>query len=240
MSQNPRNKRGRPSKPLLSRSKILTAGLELVDTEGLSSFSVQTVAERLGVTGPSVYYYFADRDDLLRGLGLVVLREMRDLHDATADSDAPRSWQAWIRDYADALYTAASRHPNAVPILLARQTHGDSADLFEIALSDLVKGGLDPHLGLTALDAMEGVVLAWISFDQAREPNWGYGDLDPQRFPMMAQVFSELDAPEERLKVSIEALIAGFEVLSAKASAARRRLLLSHTTGPTDSGDTRS
>ena len=68
MPQNPRNKVGRPIKPLLSRSKILTAGLELVDSEGLSSFSVQTLADKLGVTGPSVYHYFADRDDLLRGL----------------------------------------------------------------------------------------------------------------------------------------------------------------------------
>ena len=221
MPQNPRNKVGRPVKPLLSRSKILTAGLELVDSEGLSSFSVQTLADKLGVTGPSVYHYFADRDDLLRGLGLLVLREMRDLHNLTGDGAAPRPWQDWIRDYADALYAAASRHPNTVPILLARQTHGDSADLFEIALNDLAQGGLDPRLGLTALDVTEGVVLAWISFDQAREPNWGYGDLDPQRFPMMAAVFTDLDTPRERLKLSIEAVIAGFEALSGKASPVR-------------------
>jgi AcrR family transcriptional regulator len=90
MPQNPRNKVGRPIKPLLSRSKILTAGLELVDSEGLSSFSVQTLADKLGVTGPSVYHYFADRDDLLRGLGLLVLREMRDLHDLMPMLSTPR------------------------------------------------------------------------------------------------------------------------------------------------------
>ena len=215
MPQKKRRKVGRPVKQVLSRSKILTAGLELVDSEGLSSFSVQTLADKLGVTGPSVYHYFADRDDLVRGLGLVVLREMRDLQTATEEGAAPRSWQDWIRDYADALYTAASRHPNAVPILLARQTHGYSTELFEVALNDLADSGLDPRLGLTALDALEAIVLAWISFDQAREPNWGYGDLDPQRFPIMAEVFSTLETPRERLKVSIEALIAGFEALSA-------------------------
>ena len=36
------------------------------------------VAAKLGVSPPSIYYYFEDRDDLLRGVGLVVLERLSD------------------------------------------------------------------------------------------------------------------------------------------------------------------
>lgn len=214
-----RNKRGRPSVPLLSKSKILAASLELVDEGGLAEFSVQTVADKLGVTGASIYHYFTDRDQLLRGLGLLVLREMRELHRKTSRSEPPRSWQDWVRDYADALYAASSRHPNVVPILLARRTHGDVADLFEIALNDLVRGGLEARLALMALDAVEGIVLAWVSFEQAREPNWGYGELASEDFPGLSGVLDLGEPSRARLNTSVDALIAGFGELAARATA---------------------
>jgi AcrR family transcriptional regulator len=210
-----RNRRGRPSTPLLSKSKILAAGLELVDENGLADFSVQTVADKLGVTGASIYHYFSDRDQLLRGLGLLVLREMRDLHRTTSRGETPRPWQDWVRDYADALYTASSRHPNVVPILLARRTHGDVADLFEIALDDLVRGGLDSRLALLALDSVEGLVLAWISFEQAREPNWGYGELAPEDFPGLSGVLGRGEASRDRLSTAVDAIVAGYAQLAA-------------------------
>jgi len=215
-----RKKRGRPTTPLLSRAKILTAALELVDEGGLADFSVQVVADRLGVTGASIYHYFADRDDLLRGLGLLVLREMRDLHSGGDRSAPPRPWQDWVRDFAGSLYTCAARHPNVVPILLARRTHGDVADLFEIAVGDLVRGGLPGHLALTALDAVESLVLGWISFEQSREPDWGFGAFDPEEFPMLAQVLGAQDSSAQRLKASMDALIIGF---AAQAVAAPTR-----------------
>jgi hypothetical protein len=141
---------------------------------------------------------------------------MRELHRKTSRSEPPRSWQDWVRDYADALYAASSRHPNVVPILLARRTHGDVADLFEIALNDLVRGGLEARLALMALDAVEGIVLAWVSFEQAREPNWGYGELASEDFPRLSGVLDLGEPSRARLNTSVDALIAGFGELAAR------------------------
>lgn len=215
-----RNKRGRPTTRLLTKEKILKACLEIVDAKGLSEFSVVTVADKLGVTGPSIYNYFADRDELLRGLGLLVLREMRDVH-RTDTNGGPRPWQSWVRDYADALYVACARHPNVVPILLARRTHGDAAGLFEMALTNLVDGGLDARLGLATLDAVEALIYGWISFDQAREPNWGFGDAPSPDLPLLGEVLSLPDTPQDRLDLLIEALINGINILAIPPRQAR-------------------
>jgi TetR/AcrR family transcriptional regulator, tetracycline repressor protein len=208
---------GRPSKPLLSKTKILDAALELLDEGDARDFSVPMVAAKLGVSPPSIYYYFADRDDLLRMVGLVVMRDLRDLRQSAA-TDEPRPWHDWVRDYAWAIHAAVRKHPNVVPVLMARKTHGDVADLFEFAVADLVAGGLDADLGLTVLDAAEAVVLGWIAFDQAREPNWGFGSLDGDEYPTLAPLLGRQAPAEERLRQSIEALIAGFEVQNADAS----------------------
>jgi TetR/AcrR family transcriptional regulator, tetracycline repressor protein len=215
------NRRGRPSKPLLSKAKILDAALELLDEAEISGFSVPLVAAKLGVSPPSIYYYFEDRDDVLRGVGLVVLRELRDLRQAAA-SDRPRPWQDWVRDYAWAIHAAVRKHPNVVPVLMARRTHGDVANLFEFALFDLVAGGLRPDLGLTVLDAAEALVLSWIAFDQSREPNWGFGTLAPADYPTLVSVLERQGAVEDRLRQAIEALVTGFEAQNVSTTKKRR------------------
>ncbi|WP_217146263.1 TetR/AcrR family transcriptional regulator, partial [Streptomyces sp. AC627_RSS907] len=45
----------RPRKPLLSRERIVTAALALVDAEGLQAVSTRRLAAELGVSGPSLY-----------------------------------------------------------------------------------------------------------------------------------------------------------------------------------------
>src|SRR6202043_990710 len=126
-------------------------------------------------------------------------------------------------DYAWGIHAAVRKHPNVVPVLMARRTHGDVADLFEFALSDLVAGGLDPDLGLTVLDAAEALVLAWIGFDQAREPNWGFGELDATDYPTMVPVLQRQGSADERLRQAIEALIIGFAALNSSVATPKKR-----------------
>jgi TetR/AcrR family tetracycline transcriptional repressor len=207
--------RGRPKVPLLSKNKILQAALELVDERGLDNFSVQMVADRFGVTAPSVYHYFADREDLLRGVGLLVYRQLREVQESAPVEERPRPWAEWVREYARAIYVAVHQHPNVVPILLARKTRRDAADLFDVAVADLERGGLNPNLALTALDATEAIVLAWCVFDDVREENWGFGPLPPGEFQKLASVVDQQASAEERLSECIEALVAGFATLNA-------------------------
>ena len=55
----------RPRQPVLSRERIVTAALALIDADGLGAFSTRRLAAALGVQGPSLYHHFANRDAIL-------------------------------------------------------------------------------------------------------------------------------------------------------------------------------
>ena len=56
----------RPPRRLLSREQIVAAALELIDTDGPDGFSTRKLAAALGVRGPSLYNYFATKDEILQ------------------------------------------------------------------------------------------------------------------------------------------------------------------------------
>jgi hypothetical protein len=55
----------RPRTPLLSRERIVTAALALIDAEGLHALSTRRLAAELGVSGPSLYNHVATKDELI-------------------------------------------------------------------------------------------------------------------------------------------------------------------------------
>src|SRR5512139_875005 len=70
------------------RKAIMAAAGSVFLEDGLSSFSMRKVAERVGYTATTIYRYFTDKDDLLfavvaEGLAAFTdaLREGRDAHD---------------------------------------------------------------------------------------------------------------------------------------------------------------
>jgi AcrR family transcriptional regulator len=56
----------RRSAPDLSPARIAAAGLALVDEQGVASFTMRAVAERLGVTPMALYHHVADKAALAR------------------------------------------------------------------------------------------------------------------------------------------------------------------------------
>jgi AcrR family transcriptional regulator len=48
--------------------RIRAAALELIAEKGVQQASLREIAERVGITKPALYYHFASREDLLRGL----------------------------------------------------------------------------------------------------------------------------------------------------------------------------
>jgi AcrR family transcriptional regulator len=58
----PRSRRGQPS---LSRDQIVSAAIELLDAKGLSGLSMRRLGTKLGSGATSVYWYVANKDELL-------------------------------------------------------------------------------------------------------------------------------------------------------------------------------
>jgi AcrR family transcriptional regulator len=101
----------------LSREVVVTAARALIEDEGLEAVSFRRLAQRLGVTGPALYAYVSDKEDLLRS---VTARELLELMNGfqRADGDEPievlRRFCHLYIDYAiahPALYKALFQFP---------------------------------------------------------------------------------------------------------------------------------
>jgi AcrR family transcriptional regulator len=102
----------RPRTPLLSRERIVTAALALVDAEGLEALSTRRLATELSVSGPSLYNHFATKDDLLDAVADSVMGEV----DLSMFGAGPQ-WRPALRDWARSYRAALAAHPHIVPVL---------------------------------------------------------------------------------------------------------------------------
>jgi AcrR family transcriptional regulator len=81
-------RRGRP--PRINREQIATAALEL----GLQTFSMQAIADRLGVTPPALYTHVSGRDDVLELVAADLVGSFE--VPVSADTD----WRDWLEAFA--------------------------------------------------------------------------------------------------------------------------------------------
>lgn len=111
----------RPRKPLLSRDRIVEAASSLVDAEGLDAVSTRRLAAELGVSGPSLYNHFRNKDEILDAVADAVSAQV-DL--SMFEEDDPRDWPAALHDWAVSYRAALAAHPHIVPVL----AQGPAAD----------------------------------------------------------------------------------------------------------------
>ncbi|MFE9256888.1 TetR/AcrR family transcriptional regulator C-terminal domain-containing protein [Streptomyces sp. NPDC006879] len=102
----------RPRKPLLSRDRIIEAAGSLVDAEGLEALSTRRLAAELGVSGPSLYNHFRNKEEILEA----VADEVSGQVDLSMFEDG-RGWRTALHDWAVSYRRALAAHPNIVPVL---------------------------------------------------------------------------------------------------------------------------
>jgi AcrR family transcriptional regulator len=122
----------RPSSPLLSRDRIVSAALALADAEGLSALSTRRLAGELGVSGPSLYNHFATKDALLEAVADSVIAQV-DIA-ALGARPWPEALRTWAVSYRDTL----AEHPNLVPVA----AHGPGRRPHALRMADAVYGAL--------------------------------------------------------------------------------------------------
>jgi AcrR family transcriptional regulator len=106
----------KPSQPTadaripLSRDRILVAAIALADEAGIESLSMRNLAQELGVEAMSLYYYVANKGELLGGMLDIVFSEMELPSD---DGD----WRAAMRASAISAHHVLLAHPWACQLL---------------------------------------------------------------------------------------------------------------------------
>ncbi|NMA77062.1 MAG: TetR/AcrR family transcriptional regulator [Actinomycetales bacterium] len=93
----------------LSHERIVAAGIELADVEGLAAVTMQAVAKALGFTTMSLYRYVSSKDELLL--------LMQDAAFALPKRAVlPRGWRAALVAWAELVREAYRAHPWALGI----------------------------------------------------------------------------------------------------------------------------
>jgi AcrR family transcriptional regulator len=124
----------RPRTSLLSREKIVTAALALVDAEGLAALSTRRLAAELGVRGPSLYNYFATKEAILDAAADTVIAKV----DVSMFEDGAADWRQALLDWGRSYRAALSAHPNIVPFLAV----GPGLRPAGLRMADTVFGGM--------------------------------------------------------------------------------------------------
>lgn len=110
-----RMKPARRARSALSRDKIVTAALRLIDRHGLDELSTRKVGRALRCEAMAIYHYFPSKDALLDG---VVERLVAPL---AVPDPPPADWVEALRAVAHAYRRIAHDHPRAFPLLATRR-----------------------------------------------------------------------------------------------------------------------
>ena len=177
----------------LTRARILTAALRLVDREGLEALSMRRLGQALGVEAMSLYNHVPNKAAVLDGLVELLLGELEIPGPEAGD------WRERIRRIAHSYRRIAHAHPHAFPLPVTRP-YNTPATLrqLETTLEILHEGGFDAETALhafqTSTSYVSGYVLAELPRLTRRPEQDGTGirldrrQLDAAVFPRLVEL----------------------------------------------------
>lgn len=155
-SRRPRVRRGE-----LTRERILTAALELLERDGASALSMRRVAAELGTAPMSLYRHVQDKADLVDG---VIACALADLSTSPAKGG---DWAQRACDWMRALRAELNRHSAIVPLLRSNHLLAPAVLApFEALLEDLQHSGFDRPSAARAAWEMLWFTLSFVLSEQ--------------------------------------------------------------------------
>lgn len=167
-----------PTPPKTSRSGIVDAARDLISERGLDSLTMQAVADRVGVRGPSLYKHFADRAALLRAVERSVVA---DLETALCAVSAPNDHAALL-GIAAAYRRFAAESPGKYALIFALhsgdpETEAARRRALAPALQRLESYFGDPQLAFLRARALTAFLHGFVSMESAGAFRFG-GSVD--------------------------------------------------------------
>ncbi|MFF6957354.1 TetR/AcrR family transcriptional regulator [Streptomyces sp. NPDC088197] len=213
----------RPRKPLLSRDRIVTAALALIDEEGLAALSTRRLAAELGVSGPSLYNHFATKEAILDAAADTVVTQV----DLSMFGDG-RDWRQALLDWGRSYRAALTDHPHIVPFLAV----GPGLRPAGLRMADAVFGGMVeagwPPAHATRIGALMRYFVTGSALGSFAGGFVGDADVyDPADYPHLGQAHllakhqRQIDsgAFETGLRALIDGLAVQFEALAGPGTA---------------------
>ena len=123
----------------LTLDAILDESLRIISRQGVGGLTMRAVAAELGVTPMAVYYYVADKDDLLR---LVVDRV--NMSNGLLQWEPDEQWQTILRAHLVSTWEGTSRYPGLSAHVINSPGLGVTPDRLEAGLAFFEHAGFEP------------------------------------------------------------------------------------------------
>jgi AcrR family transcriptional regulator len=206
----------------LSAERIEVSALELIEEEGLESFSTRKLAARLSCEAMSIYHYFPSKAHLMDAVFDRVLAGLPE-----PDPDLP--WRARVRQSLLEYRAMAHRYPRFFQfVALHRHNTRVGLALLESILKLVREGGLDTEEAARYFRAMSYYVVG-AALDETSGYAKGPSAVEPVSDEEVMRDFPEVAAvnpyfkPAERQKTFDLGLDVLLDSLEQMASAAKRR-----------------
>ena len=169
---------------------MLRSAVALADAAGIESLTMRRLAEEVGAEAMSLYYYVANKDQLLDGVVDVVAGEINDAVSRVDLPSAGAAWQAAVRQRILVARTVFLRHPWAPRVFESRTSTSPAVVEYHDALIGLMRnGGISFDLIHHALHALGSRALGFSQ--ELFDPSSG-SEPDPVQLDAMADQYPHL------------------------------------------------
>ncbi|MEJ3405077.1 TetR/AcrR family transcriptional regulator C-terminal domain-containing protein [Rathayibacter sp. YIM 133350] len=179
----------------LDRQQVIDAALRLLDDDGLDALSLRTLAVRLGVQAPTLYWHIGSKAELLGALADAV---MDDAIRAVPRADDEENWAQWLLSAFTALRAAMLRHRDGARVVSGARLALRRADFSELAMATLVDRGIEPQRARLIVLSGERFTIGYVLEEQAPpDPTPDAAPAAPdleelqRRFPVMTQAIGD-------------------------------------------------
>jgi AcrR family transcriptional regulator len=167
----------------LTRERVLQAGLEVADREGLEALSMRRLGQEVGVEAMSLYNHVRNKEDLVDGLVDMVFAELGEV--------AGRDWKAAMRRRAIAARQVLNRHRWAIALMESRRSPGPATlRHHDSVLRSLREAGFSLPLAARAYSLLDSYIYGF-ALEQANLPFEG-----GQEAEMAAEMMAQFPADE--------------------------------------------
>lgn len=216
-SQAQISRAGRPATALITHQTAAEAALSMIDANGLDALSLQSIARVLGVSAPSLYHHFRDKEELLTHVARLLLDKISH-EQATWSSD----WEERIIELSVATRRVMLRHPNAAPLALRFFPRRLMLPAYEKSLIDCP---YPPEVQIVFSELTEKFTFGSSLFAAAAETHHipAMPPVDVAIFPRLARALDAAPTDEQVFIQGLRVIFAGLRALYGSANGVHPR-----------------
>jgi TetR/AcrR family transcriptional regulator, tetracycline repressor protein len=166
LTNEPKRAVGRPRKQdaFLDPAVIVDSAWALVERDGVDALTTRTLAAKLGVKSPALYWHVPS----MTALHSLMVERM--LTESIRNPGQGETWQDWLHDVGMAQRRNFLSHRDSGRIIaIAPPTEVTRNQVMPMLMAPLVEAGFAPEDAVAAAGTFASFLLGWVIYEQSAE-----------------------------------------------------------------------